>query len=165
MHVKEEAASLCQKIQAILIKRGRTLSTAESCTGGRLSAAITAVPGASDYYKGSIVAYDTSIKEQILGVKHTTVLAHDVVSEEVVREMTKGACKLFATDYAIATSGYAGPYGNNGIPAGTIWIAFGKADDIRTLRLTEDNGRENNVCNAAIAALEGLYDYLTKDAT
>jgi nicotinamide-nucleotide amidase len=109
----------------MLKQHSQTISTAESCTGGRLAAALNAQSGSSAYYMGSVVAYDNSIKEQVLGVKHTTLEAHGAVSEQTVREMAEGVRALMQTDYAIATSGIAGPTGGTADkPVGTVWIAW-----------------------------------------
>jgi len=109
----------------LLKQHGQTISTAESCTGGRLAAALNAQSGSSAYYMGSVVAYDNSIKEQVLGVKHTTLEEHGAVSEQTVREMAEGVRALMQTDYAIATSGIAGPTGGTADkPVGTVWIAW-----------------------------------------
>ena len=109
----------------LLKQHGQTISTAESCTGGRLAAALNAQSGSSAYYMGSVVAYDNSIKEQVLGVKHTTLEEYGAVSEQTVREMAEGVRALMHTDYAIATSGIAGPTGGTADkPVGTVWIAW-----------------------------------------
>ena len=109
----------------LLKQHGQTISTAESCTGGRLAAALNAQSGSSAYYMGSVVAYDNAIKEQVLGVKHTTLEEHSAVSEQTVREMAEGVRALMQTDYAIATSGIAGPTGGTtDKPVGTVWIAW-----------------------------------------
>ena len=105
--------------------RHQTIATAESCTGGRLAAALNAQSGASAYYMGSVVAYDNTIKEQVLGVKHDTLEKYGAVSEQTVREMAEGVRALMNTDYAIATSGIAGPTGGTpDKPVGTVWIAW-----------------------------------------
>ena len=109
----------------LLKQQGKTIATAESCTGGRLAAALNAQSGASAYYMGSVVAYDNSIKEQVLGVRHDTLLQHGAVSEQTVLQMAKGVRTLMHTDYAIATSGIAGPTGGTiEKPVGTVWIAW-----------------------------------------
>lgn len=109
----------------MLKQHGQTISTAESCTGGRLAAVLNAQSGSSAYYMGSVVAYDNSIKEQVLGVKHTTLEEHGAVSEQTVREMAEGVRTLMQTDYAIATSGIAGPTGGTADkPVGTVWVAW-----------------------------------------
>lgn len=109
----------------LLKARHQTIATAESCTGGRLAAALNAQSGSSAYYMGSVVAYDNTIKEQVLGVKHDTLEKYGAVSEQTVREMAEGVRALMNTDYAIATSGIAGPTGGTpDKPVGTVWIAW-----------------------------------------
>ena len=109
----------------LLKQQGKTIATAESCTGGRLAAALNAQSGSSAYYMGSVVAYDNSIKEQVLGVRHNTLLQHGAVSEQTVLQMAEGVRNLLHTDYAIATSGIAGPTGGTiDKPVGTVWIAW-----------------------------------------
>ena len=109
----------------LLKERQQTIATAESCTGGRLAAALNAQSGSSAYYMGSVVAYDNCIKEQVLGVAHDTLMEWGAVSEQTVREMAEGVRALMNTDYAIATSGIAGPTGGTpDKPVGTVWIAW-----------------------------------------
>ena len=109
----------------LLKERQQTIATAESCTGGRLAAALNAQSGSSAYYMGSVVAYDNAIKEQVLGVAHDTLMEWGAVSEQTVREMAEGVRALMNTDYAIATSGIAGPTGGTpDKPVGTVWIAW-----------------------------------------
>ena len=113
----------------LLKARHQTIATAESCTGGRLAAALNAQSGSSAYYMGSVVAYDNTIKEQVLGVKHSTLEKYGAVSEQTVREMAEGIRALMNTDYAIATSGIAGPTGGTpDKPVGTVWIAWATPD-------------------------------------
>ena len=109
----------------LLKQRQQTISTAESCTGGRLAAMLNAQSGSSAFYMGSVVAYANEIKEQVLGVQHDTLLKYGAVSEQTVLEMANGVRKLLNTDYAIATSGIAGPTGGTAEkPVGTVWIAW-----------------------------------------
>ncbi|MBR5444413.1 MAG: CinA family nicotinamide mononucleotide deamidase-related protein [Paludibacteraceae bacterium] len=109
----------------LLKERQQTIATAESCTGGRLAAVLNAQSGSSAYYMGSVVAYDNTIKEQVLGVAHDTLMEWGAVSEQTVREMAEGLRALMNTDYAIATSGIAGPTGGTpDKPVGTVWIAW-----------------------------------------
>lgn len=144
-------------LNKLLYGRNLSLATAESCTSGEIAAAITEIPGSSAYFKGGLVAYATEMKEQYLHVSPETVAAHTVVSEEVVKEMVKGACKMFVATYAVATSGVAGPTGGTPeIPVGTIWIAAGNEQKIVTQCLSDDNGRTLNVKNAVLAALRLL---------
>lgn len=109
----------------LLKQRNASIATAESCTGGRLAAALNALPGSSAYYQGSVVAYANEVKEQVLGVEHDTLMQYGAVSEQTVREMAEGVRRLMHTDYAIATSGIAGPDGGTeDKPVGTVWIAW-----------------------------------------
>ena len=109
----------------LLKQQGMTIATAESCTGGRLAAALNAQSGSSAYYMGSVVAYDNSIKEQVLGVQRDTLMQYGAVSEQTVLQMAEGVRTLMHTDFAIATSGIAGPTGGTPEkPVGTVWIAW-----------------------------------------
>ena len=113
----------------LLKQRQQTISTAESCTGGRLAAMLNAQSGSSAFYMGSVVAYANEIKEQVLGVQHDTLLKYGAVSEQTVLEMANGVRALLHTDYAIATSGIAGPTGGTAEkPVGTVWIAWATPD-------------------------------------
>ncbi len=109
----------------LLRHRGQTIATAESCTGGRLAALLNAHAGSSTFYYGSVVAYDNSVKERVLGVSAHDLQMLGAVSEAVVRQMAEGVRNLLRTDYAIATSGIAGPDGGTKEkPVGTVWIAW-----------------------------------------
>ncbi len=113
----------------LLKQSGATIATAESCTGGRLAAALNVQSGASAYYMGSVVAYDNTIKTNVLGVSQETLNMFGAVSEYTVREMAEGVRALMHTDFAIATSGIAGPLGGTeDKPVGTVWIAWATAD-------------------------------------
>ncbi len=138
---------------------GMTLSTAESCTSGRIASKLTCVSGASDYFQGGLVAYQDIVKERFLGVPEDMIHQYDVVSRPVVEQMVLGACAMFGTDYAIASTGYAGD-GCNGIASGTIWIAWGAADDVHSMCLTDDDGRELNTERAANMAIAKFAEYL-----
>lgn len=151
--IETEARSL----NRLLYGSGVSVSTAESCTSGGVAAALTEIPGSSDYFKGGLVAYATEMKEQYLHVSPETVAAHTVVSEAVVTEMVKGACEMFDSTFAVATSGVAGPTGGTPeIPVGTIWIAAGNKEHVETLCLSTDEGRTLNVKNAVLEALRLL---------
>ena len=113
----------------LLKQRQQTIATAESCTGGRLAALLNAQSGSSAFYMGSVVAYANDVKEQVLGVQQDTLLKYGAVSEQTVREMANGVRALLHTDYAIATSGIAGPTGGTADkPVGTVWIAWATPD-------------------------------------
>ena len=117
----------------LLKQKACTIATAESCTGGRLAAALNAQPGSSVFYRGSVVAYANEVKEQVLGVALDTLVQHGAVSEQTVRQMAEGVRRLMHTDYAIATSGIAGPDGGTKEkPVGTVWIAWATPKGIVT---------------------------------
>ena len=153
--------SLSSELGELLKERNYMLATAESCTGGNISATITAVPGSSEYYKGSIIAYSNEVKMNLLQVKEQTLIKHGAVSEETVREMVKGAMKSLNTDCAVATSGIAGPSGGTpDKPVVTVWIAAGSRKKIITLKQEKDEGREQNILHATYNALFLLRELL-----
>lgn len=154
---------LSREIQTLLYESGKTLGTAESCTGGRIAEAIIATPGASEYFKGGIVSYTNEIKERLLGVSHQVLEEQTAVCEEVARQMVQGAINALQVDVAVAVTGIAGPGGGTkDIPVGTIWLAYGDLNDIRTIKLEEDHGRDKNLAMATVTALQGLIDFLNE---
>ncbi|MDR1603038.1 MAG: competence/damage-inducible protein A [Tannerella sp.] len=115
---------------------GATVATAESCTGGAIASLLTAVAGSSDYFKGGIIAYSNSVKQNLLGVSADDLETHGAVSREVVEQMARGALKMLDSDFAVATSGIAGPGGaTDGKPVGTVWIAIAGKDSRMLSRL------------------------------
>ena len=109
----------------LLKQKGATIATAESCTGGKMASLLNKHAGSSAFYWGSVISYDNSVKEHLLGVPEEMIQAHGVVSEEVVCTMAESVKKVIGTDYAIATSGIAGPAGGSPEkPVGTVWIAW-----------------------------------------
>lgn len=151
---------LSKEILYKLYESGKTISTAESCTSGRIAEVLTSVPGASMYYKGGTICYSNEAKINILGVDADLIAEKNAVSEEVAIEMVKGVCKLLNSDYAIATTGFAGPGADPGIPVGTIWVACGTKDDIRTMKIEGDEGREENLKNATHRALQFFVEFI-----
>lgn len=113
-----------QEILNTLRSSNQTLATAESITGGLLSGALTDVPGSSDVFLGGVIAYRSSIKSALLGVEDALISAHGVVSKEVSVAMATGAMRALGSDWAIATTGVAGPGSSEGVAAGTVWIAI-----------------------------------------
>lgn len=154
---------ISREINRLLYEKGLTMGTAESCTGGRIAEAIIATPGASNYFKGSIISYVDEIKERLLGVDHQLLEEKTAVCEEVAQQMVAGACKTLCVDFAIAATGVAGPGGGTKEnPVGTIWLACGKPDDTVTLKITEDDGRDLNIARATNKAMQMFFDYLTE---
>lgn len=138
----------------ILRKSGKRIAAAESCTGGLISHMLTGIPGSSDYFQGSIVAYHNDVKREVLGVQQETLDNYGAVSEEAVKEMAEGVRKKFGTEAGIASSGIAGPGGGTlEKPVGTVWIAYSDKDGTIARKLTLGNLREVNIRLSAIAAL------------
>ncbi len=153
--------SLEQEIGKILRSKKQTLSTAESCTGGLVAHKITLVPGASDYFAGSVVSYSYELKKMLLGVKPETLQTYGAVSEETVREMLIGALKKTKSDNAIAISGIAGPSGGTpDKPVGTVWIAVGNNEKIIAKKFLFTRSREIIMEYTAITALGMLWRFL-----
>ena len=147
----------------LLVQRGKTISTAESCTGGRLAAALNAQSGSSAYYMGSVVAYDNSVKTNLLGVSPEILSVDGAVSESTVRQMAEGVRSLIGTDYAIATSGIAGPTGGTADkPVGTVWIAWAtpSGTEAQCFHFGAAREREQITQRAVTAALVHLVELL-----
>lgn len=159
-----ESKITSREVSEILWEMEKTVSTAESCTGGRIAEAIISVPGASKYFKGGIISYVNEIKENLLGVSHELLEEKTAVCEEVAIEMVKGACRALNTDYAISATGVAGPGGGSKeIPVGTIWLACGNADRIITMKVEEDHGRDINLAIATNRAMQLFLEYLKEE--
>jgi nicotinamide-nucleotide amidase len=140
---------------------GRTLASAESFTGGNIGAAITTVPGASQVYKGGVVAYTNEIKQHVLGVDPNDLEKYSAVSEQVIEQMAIGVRKKFNSDYGIATSGIAGPDGGTEeIPVGTVWIAIAYPNGIWKERFQLGKGRTSIVKRGTRMALNKLLKML-----
>lgn len=141
-------------IGRMLSENRQTIATAESCTGGRLANAITSIAGSSDYFKGSVIAYDNSIKTSILGVKESTLAEHGAVSEQTVVEMSRNVREVLGTDVGVATSGIAGPGGGTTEkPVGTIWIAVSDRFGTKTRLLKYGKDRKINIEYTTVSAL------------
>ncbi len=150
----EEESSIEQIIGNQLIKSNTTLAVAESCTGGRIGAQFTANPGASAYFKGGVIAYDTTIKTQVLGVDKPLIETHSVVSTEVAEAMALGVQKLYNSDYAIATTGNAGPSkGDSDAEVGTVCIAIATPHRVFSKQFTFGKHRERITTKALHMAL------------
>jgi nicotinamide-nucleotide amidase len=160
----DEEESLETVIGKLLKAKNQTLATAESCTGGEIAHLITRVAGSSAYYKGSVIAYSNSVKIQQLGVKPTTIEDYGAVSEQTVSEMAIGARLLFNTDYAVATSGIAGPDGATpGKPVGTLWIAVASSAGIISEKRTFGNDRITNIKRFSLDALNQLRKQIIRE--
>lgn len=161
-----ESKMSSREINELLWEKEKTVATAESCTGGRIAEAIIAVPGASKYYKGGIVSYVNEVKERLLGVSHQLLEEKTAVCEEVAVAMVKGACEALNTNYAIASTGVAGPGGGTKEnPVGTIWLACGTKEKVVTCKLDEDHGRDINLAIATNKAVQMFCQFLKDEQT
>lgn len=135
-----------KNIQERLIAAGKTLCTAESCTGGRIAALLTSVPGSSEYYRGGAVTYQTEIKELVLKVPREVIDTYGVVSSQTADAMREYACRLFEADYAITITGYAGPTGGTEEdPVGTVYISVGSLNNYVTKRVVSNGLSRNEI--------------------
>ncbi len=148
----------------LLLQRKKSVSTAESCTGGYIASLLTAKAGASAYYDSSVVSYSYKAKEDLLGVKKDTLETLGAVSEEVVIQMAKGALKNTGTDYTIAVSGIMGPGGGTeDKPIGTVWVAVGDNKKIVTHKFYFRFDRERNIMLTAMNALNLLRKFILEN--
>jgi nicotinamide-nucleotide amidase len=141
----------------MLAEKKLTLSIAESCTGGKIAQTLTAIPGSSQYFIGSIVCYHKDVKKELLDVKPATIDKYSVVSAEVAREMAKGALKAMRTDYAIAVTGNAGPTSDDTDEAvGVVFIAVASKEHVRVEKFNFGQPREKVIDRAVVKSLEML---------
>lgn len=145
----------------ILLEKGLTAGTAESCTGGRIASQITAVAGSSRYFKGSVVSYANETKINLLRVDPETLRQHGAVSEQTVRQMAEGALDVLQVDCVMAVSGIMGPDGGTDEkPVGSVWIAVGGKENIRTMLYRFRYDRARNTEMTAVAAMNELRKWL-----
>ena len=133
--------SIASTLQAELLRRSAMLATAESLTGGRLGDVLSAAPGASDTYLGGVVSYATSVKQKVLHVSDDTVEAHGVVSAECAQEMATGVRDLVGADFAVSTTGVAGPTTQEDKPVGLVFIGVAGPEGVRSERYLFDGDR------------------------
>lgn len=147
----------------LLTEKKITISTAESCTGGKIAATLSSVSGASNYFKGSVVSYATQTKINVLGIANEVIAKYGVVSAEVATEMAKSAQKIMASDYAIATTGNAGPTkGDEASELGTVFIAIATPNGVFVEEFNFGQPREKVIDRAVSKALELIYKEILK---
>ncbi|MGH9443419.1 MAG: competence/damage-inducible protein A [Thermoanaerobaculia bacterium] len=153
-----DAETLEHVVGARLRRAGKTLSLAESCTGGLVAQRLTEVPGSSDYFLGAIVPYSNEAKIELLGVRPATIAAHGAVSEETSREMAEGALSRFGSDFSLAVTGIAGPGGGTPEkPVGTVWVGLAERDgEVETKLLRVPGDRQTIRAWTCAASLEML---------
>ena len=160
----ENEESLEMVIGNLLKADNKTVVTAESCTGGKVAHLLTGVPGSSAYYKGSVIAYSNSIKTELLGVQDYIITRYGAVSENTAKEMAVGARNLLKADYAVATTGIAGPDGGTETkPVGTLWIAVASDRGTVSEKRLFGNDRNINITRFSLAALNLLRKQIIND--
>lgn len=156
--------TLVSAVANLLRRKNATLAVAESCTGGAVSAAITAQAGASEYYLGGVVAYSNDVKIYVLDVSAEDIEKHGAVSREVAEQMALGVRKLLGSDYSIATTGIVGPGGGTPEkPVGTIWIAVAGPEGVHSEKISAGRLRTQNIDRATATALNMLRIQLITD--
>ena len=152
-------------IGRMLTESGKTISCAESCTGGLISELFTSVPGSSGYFLGSVTSYANSVKTGILGVCEETIAKYGAVSSECVKEMAEGIRRITGSDFSVATSGIAGPGGGSPEkPVGLVWIAVSSENGTETFSHTYKNDRRRNIERFAASALNHLRIKIEKES-
>lgn len=147
----------------LLTEKKLTISTAESCTGGKIASTLSTVSGASNYFKGSVVCYATQVKIRLLGIEDEFIAKYGVVSAEVATEMAKSAQKIMTSDFAIATTGNAGPTkGDEGAELGTVFIAIATPNEVFVEEFNFGQPREKVIDRAVSKALELIYKEILK---
>ena len=155
--------TLERAVGRLLLNAGKTVSAAESCTGGEISHLLTTVPGSSAYYLGSVTSYAVSVKENVLGVPAEIISEHGVVSSEVAAAMAEGVRKLTGSDYSVSTTGLAGPGGDGVNPEGTVWIGVSGPNGTITQKRNYHNDRRRNIERFAASSLDLLRQMILKD--
>ena len=151
----EQDDTLQEFIGRMLSAAGKTVSAAESCTGGTISALFTAVPGSSEYYLGSVTSYANSVKTGVLGVDPEIIEKYGAVSSECVAQMAEGVRRLTGSDFSVATSGIAGPGGGSDTkPVGLVWIGVSSQMGTETLKMVYNGDRKRNMERFAASALD-----------
>jgi nicotinamide-nucleotide amidase len=159
--VVDEDLSMQQVVGRMLKKNGKTLGTAESCTGGYIAHLITSVPGSSEYFKGSVVCYANEVKEDVLHVDPLILKNHGAVSKETASQMVKGALKVLKTDFVVVTTGIMGPDGGSPEkPTGTVWVGVGSAEKTETHHFHFRFDRQRNMELTATHALNVLRKFI-----
>lgn len=154
-----EGSTVEAQLHDILLKRGKTLAVAESCTGGMIASKFTAMAGASAYFRGGVVAYANEAKRDILGVRMEDIECFGAVSEVVALEMAEGVRRITGADYAIATTGIAGPAGGSKHkPVGTVWMAIATPEGSRAIMRNSGTDRGQIISRASAYAIEMLYE-------
>jgi len=162
--VTDKDETMQEVLGKLLLKNNKTISTAESCTGGMIASLLTSIAGSSGYYNGSIVSYSCEIKETLLHVKKDTLNNYGAVSEQTVIEMLDGLLNKLNTDYGIAVSGIMGPDGGTAEkPVGTVWIAAGNKEKHVTQKIQQRFERAKNIEVTSVMALNIMRKFILEE--
>ncbi len=158
--MEEELLEKERKVAMRLLELGATLSVAESCTGGMISHIVTSIPGSSAYYLGGVTSYAICIKEKVLGVPAEVIEEFGVVSTQVAEAMADGVRNLMGSTYSVATTGLAGPGGDDRNPEGTVCIAVSGPKGLLSRRYVKNGTRVQNISSFTSEALNLLLEYV-----
>ncbi len=162
LHLNQKLEKNIQRLGQILLHKGWVCATAESCTGGLLGASMTAVPGASSWFSGGVMAYANAVKVAQLGVSAVTLLQEGAVSEACVRAMAQGLCEKFCVDVGVSISGVAGPDGGSvEKPVGTVWLGYAVNGALYAELLHLQGTREEIRTQAVALAVQGLLRHMS----
>jgi PncC family amidohydrolase len=151
-----DTVDLAAQVHAELLRRELTIAVAESVTGGDLCGILTAAPGASATVLGGVVSYATSVKQQVLGVPDEVVASHGVVSAQCAEAMAAGVRRLVGSDWALSTTGVAGPDSQEGKPVGTVFVGIAGPSLVRSVELSLSGERPDIRVQACAEAMKGL---------
>lgn len=155
---------LVADIARLFAEKGWTLASAESCTGGNIGHVLTLLPGCSSYYKGGVISYTNQVKHDVLGVSQQDLDAYGPVCQTVAEQMAVGACRVLGSDFAVSTTGIAGPSGATELdPVGTVWIAATDGHDVISRRFVFDGDRADVIEKATFSAFFLLKEFVNKN--
>lgn len=158
---QEKMHDLAEKIAEALVRDGLNMTAAESCTGGWIAKVLTDIPGSSEWFERGFVTYSNQAKQEMLDVKPATLQRYGAVSEETVKEMVIGALSNSRADWSVAVSGIAGPGGGTiDKPVGTVWLAWARAGNLKTLHVHLSGERSRIREQAVELALQGILDII-----
>ncbi len=162
MNLTAEITAATVAVIELLKESGKTLATAESCTGGMIGELLTSIAGASEVYGFGFITYANEAKEKILGVRHETLSAHGAVSKETAAEMAEGARRVSGAEIAVAVTGIAGPSGSEKKPVGLVYVGISSESETRTVKLNLDGDRQSIRTQTCLNALNLVKEELTK---
>lgn len=163
LQASQEAEEAALNISEIFKQNGWTLASAESCTGGNIGHKVTLIPGSSTFYKGGVISYTNEVKHNVLGVSQTDLDTIGAVSQTVAEQMARGAAKVLGADFAVSTTGIAGPGGGTDRdPVGSVWIAASDGERVLARKFLFGEDRAENIEKATFSAFFMLKEFVEK---